>query len=80
MEIIEMNTNININNFKSQFINWYNNDCYNTCKYNYTSFEDCYNDIDVDEYEMIVENFCDEYNYNAYDIYEIIAHNIMNWH
>ena len=68
------NNNNNVNEIKNNFVKWYNNDCY---KYytvnNCNTFEDCINDIEIDDYETIIEEFSDFFGYNCYYIYDIFS-------
>lgn len=66
-----MNTNININEFKNQFVNWYNNKAYGYSKFN--TFEECHNDIYEDDYEDTINDFCNYFGYNYSNIFYLIA-------
>jgi len=72
-----MNTNININEFKNQFVNWYNNNAYGYIS-DFKTFEECHDDIYDDDYEDVINDFSNYYGYDSSDVFHFIAHDIMN--
>ena len=76
MKEMRKNKMENVNEIKNNFVKWYNNDCYEYHKVtNCDTFQDCYDDIEDDDYETIIEEFADFFGYNVTDTYKFFSEN-----
>jgi hypothetical protein len=70
------NAKMNDNRIMINFVDYVNDNylkSHNYCK----NIKDAYNNIEIDDYEIVVEDFCDIYNLNVNYMYNLIVTNIM---
>ena len=62
------NNNNNNNEIINNFVNYINNN-YVKCN----NFKNAYENIEIDDYEIMVESFCEKYNYNVNYVYNLFS-------